>query len=824
MKLENIAVAIAITAIIIAAAGLVLPGMPGQAGQTGPQGATGPAGPAGATGSAGTVGPQGPAGPAGPKGETGAQGQLGPQGPAGLAGASGPAGAAGEAGASSGIIQGTITDAATGKPISKATVTTEPATVSATTDSNGAFKLSDVPVGGFYVVALASGYDSNWSVAYVKTTASSSVNLALSKTNIQLVKVRGITTSDKEIYANNQVAITLTGGNPSHDNEKIITSGLPNVGVGTYVYLEGLAKDLHEVKLTSWTWKLTTPITSSAKLDNNSTQFTRFKADAIGRYTVTVTATNEDGESFTSSRDVYAGKYAGVQKCAACHSGNVMPDKISQWAETGHATKFELFFGSYSKTSDYCVRCHTVGFDETADNGGFDDAVRALGWSPENGSAMAYLKGNSVKNTTLRELVTNPTTYNKINIQCENCHGPGDNTHTGAYSFEPEVCGQCHGQIKELNKSGHGAGEYVGSNYLHTAESTDCARCHTGQGFVNSKIRGEALVFPSMETPTKKANMLAPELQATIACATCHDPHQATNPETGGRYGLASKQLRIEGEVTAPQGFTVDAGVSALCVSCHADKRDVKYLADYIAGKNSRIAHGNTQADVFYGAGVVTFNKTFSNSPHTSVVAEGCVECHMFAAVKVGNNEAGSHTWGMVMKNGTENIAACTQSGCHAKGSITTFDRTASADFDGNGKTEGVQTEVQGLLTKLADKLPKGSNGAVISSVNTNNTNELQRKALWNYIVIKNDGSNGIHNTQFTVQVLQETYKQLTGESAGSKVLTPPKIPHSLDGRTDCAMCHQVGGAGVGQAGGMGLPADHTGRTSDMCRSCHQTA
>ncbi|MCL4436061.1 MAG: cytochrome c3 family protein [Thaumarchaeota archaeon] len=698
-------------------------------------------------------------------------------------------------------------------------MTTEPATTSATTDSNGAFKISDVPVGGYYVVALASGYDSNWSVSYVKTTAPSSVNLVLSKTILQLVKIRGIIPGDKEIYPNKQVAITLTGGYPSHDNEKITTSGLPNVGVGTYVYIEGQKIDLNDVKFTSWTWKLTPPANSKATLDNNSTQFTRFKADVIGRYTITATAINEKGEKFTSSRDVYAGKYAGVTKCASCHSGSIMPDKISEWAATGHATKFETTYGSYSKARDYCVRCHTVGFDETADNGGFDDAVRTLGWSPENGSVMAFLKANSVKNTTLRELVNNPTTYNKMNIQCENCHGPGDNTHTGAYSFEPEVCGSCHTQINELRKSGHGTGEFVGSNYPHTATSTDCARCHTGQGFVNAQIRGEELVFPSMETPTKKANMFAPELQAAVGCVTCHDPHQATDAVNG-----KSKQLRIEGEVTAPQGFTVDAGVSAVCVKCHADKRDAQYLKDYIAGKYSRGAHGNTQADVFYGAGVVTFNKTFSNSPHTSVVAEGCAECHMISTIGHGGNEAGGHTWNMVMKNGTQNVAACSQSGCHAKGSITTFDRTASADFDGNGKTEGVQTEVKGLLAKLEAKLPKDKNGAVLSLVNTNNTNELQRKALWNYWVIKNDGSNGVHNTQFAVQVLQETYKQLTGESAGSKVLTPPNIPHSLDGRTDCAMCHKVGGSGVGQPGGMGLPADHTGRTSAVCTTCHKTA
>ncbi len=772
MKIENIAVAIAITAIIIAAAGLALPGTPGQAGETGSQGAAGPAG------------------------------------------AQGP---------SSGIIQGTVVDV-TGKPIAKATVITEPATATATTDSAGAFKISDVPVGTYGVTALGTGYSSSSEIIRVIPTTPSILQLSLSKTTLQLIKIRGVMAVDNEIYPDKQVAITLKNGYGYSDNNKIITSGLPSVGVGNYIYFEGLSKTLTGEKITSWSWKVTPPITSTAKIENNQTQYPRLKTDAIGRYVVTVTVKTEKGTELTSSREVYAGRWAGAQTCASCHSGSVMPDKVSSWAQTGHATKFEAFYGSYAVGRDYCARCHTVGYDETADNGGFDDAMRTIGWTPEQSSAIQWLKGNPVKNTTIRELVTNPNIYKVMNIQCENCHGPGGNTHTKTFSFEGTVCGQCHGQIKELRQSLHGTGEHVGSNYPSTAGNAECAACHTGQGFVNSQIRGLELIYPDKQTATKKANMEPVELQAPIACATCHDSHEATHPEKGN-YGLKSKQLRVYGEVETPQGFTVEAGESAICVKCHANKRDTQYLKDFLAGKKTRGAHGNTQADVLYGNGVITFGANFTNSPHTTVVAEGCIECHMFSAARAGTNVAGAHTWNMEMKNGTQNIGACTQSGCHAKGSITTFDRTASADFDGDGTIEGVQTEVQGLLDKLATKLPKDKSGAVMSvGFNATNTSELQRKALWNYWVVNNDGSKGVHNTQFSVQVLQETYKQLTGETAGAKASPAPKIPHSLDGRSECTLCHSVGGSGVGQPGGMGTPSSHQGRTSDTCRSCHQSA
>ena len=45
----------------------------------------------------------------------------------------------------------------------------------------------------------------------------------------------------------------------------------------------------------------------------------------------------------------------------------------------------------------------------------------------------------------------------------------------------------------------------------------------------------------------------------------------------------------------------------------------------------------------------------------------------------------------------------------------------------------------------------------------------------------------------------------------------PPPIPHSLDGRGECAVCHATGLGGAPK-----FPADHTGRTNEMCQMCHK--
>ncbi|MDO8671773.1 MAG: hypothetical protein Q7O66_10145, partial [Dehalococcoidia bacterium] len=107
-----------------------------------------------------------------------------------------------------------------------------------------------------------------------------------------------------------------------------------------------------------------------------------------------------------------------------------------------------------------------------------------------------------------------------------------------------------------------------------------------------------------------------------------------------------------------------------------------------------------------------------------------------------------------------ENTGACKS--CH--GNIASFNITAKGDYDGNGKIEGIQDEVEGLLALLAAKLPKDATGAVMGSgVTKTNSTEAQRAAIWNYKVVEIDNSKGIHNTAFTVQLLQKTYKQLTG-------------------------------------------------------------
>lgn len=754
-------------------------------------GAQGAQGPAGSPGLAGPAGDRGPVGPAGTNGAPGIPGTAGMAGPAGPAG---PAGAPGTAASVTGNVSGIVLDAS-GKAVLNATVFTEPATLSVRTDKDGKFAISNVPLGQYEVVATGTGLKSSGAKVAVMPGKESAANFKLAVADpFPLGSVRSISasTGDREVLPGTQVAITLTKGYGTSDNNIIKTSGLNNVPIGTYVYLQGRTTDQNGANITAYKWTVSGPREVSVTVENSTSRLPRFMANEEGRFVVTLTA--KIGQAtVVSSFDVYAGKYVGEAACATCHSGSVMADKVTEWKETGHATKLENTFASYSAGSDYCMRCHTVGYDESAKAGGFADAAKQAGWDSTKSSLAAWLKSG---NWTLAKVMASPMgTF--ANVQCESCHGPGS-VHTKALSYEPGVCSQCHAQELQWRNSGHALS---GANNLHMAEG-ECVKCHTGQGFVAVQVRGEEAVTPAEAREGLEANIPEAGNMAPIACATCHDSHAATDPFTKAVGHQASLQLRMSGNITMRNGVTVDAKESAVCVACHNDERDLAYKADYLAGKYARGAHRDTQADVFYAAtsSVFDFGKgEYITSGHDVFVGGGCIECHMAAnppapagAVADGKEvlsshgvnsliNAGGHSWSMTGSYkgaAVQNLAACNVAECHGKVPVTSFDRTAFADYDGNGKVEGVQSEVKGLLTLVAAQLPKSANGAVISSVTLNNTTAVQRQALWNYNVITNDGSYGVHNAAFTLQVLQRTYKELTGKDVpGATIRTILRTP-----------------------------------------------
>ena len=122
---------------------------------------------------------------------------------------------------------------------------------------------------------------------------------------------------------------------------------------------------------------------------------------------------------------------------------------------------------------------------------------------------------------------------------------------------------------------------------------------------------------------------------------------------------------------------------------------------------------------------------------------------------------------------------------------MTEFNRLARADYDGDGSQEGIQDEITGLLVTLTTKIKSidavnvlSTSGAVSSGGTVtvdalsytgaatnpqtdsfNAATATVRRAVWNYNLIARDGSLGVHNAAFAIQVLQGTYTAVGGNS-----------------------------------------------------------
>jgi hypothetical protein len=98
------------------------------------------------------------------------------------------------------------------------------------------------------------------------------------------------------------------------------------------------------------------------------------------------------------------------------------------------------------------------------------------------------------------------------------------------------------------------------------------------------------------------------------------------------------------------------------------------------------------------------------------------------------------------------------------------FARNAPADYDGDGKLEALQEEVEGLLERFINKQGTGllqtmkdplcdPKGGFIRSKTEHRLEVVA--ALYNYKLVLEDRSRGMHNLKYAVQLLMDSIKAL---------------------------------------------------------------
>lgn len=526
----------------------------------------------------------------------------------------------------------------------------------------------------------------------------------------------------------------------THYFDRAYTS-LQNVGNQTKVYLEVTNTS---AKLNAPVWSLISkPFSSNVTFGttndiDTSNQVITFIPDYVGTYKIEV-ADGSLKDTITINSALFVGYEKGA--CYICHNGAFRPVGVplySNWQNTTMANTLQRALDGElsSHFSEACISCHTTGYDTSATNGGFDDYSFVF---PDTLMPGMY---DSLKNVY-------PNAMALGNVQCESCHGPG-NMHYGSLvdkkidrSLSPDVCAYCHDSgTHHYLPTQYNASVHANPTTLARGTNATCARCHSGSGFIDF-IKGGKVELTT-----------APEL-AKIACATCHDPHDATNEH----------QLRTL-TATFENGVTVsNIGPGALCMNCHHARVDaVSYTNDYLKNLSHYGPHHGPQGDMVAGTNGYQFGWKFPTSPHMQA-AEGCVACHMADAGANSDGSIkvmGSHSLNMVDPvSGKDNVAACEP--CHGTSVGTSFDQklfyvNGNADLDGNGKSEGLQIEIQGLLDKVAMLLPPlGSTDVSVDSSYT----LTQAEAAYNWDFVTEDRSLGVHNPEYAYSLLAVSLQKL---------------------------------------------------------------
>ncbi len=556
-----------------------------------------------------------------------------------------------------------------------------------------------------------------------------------------------------------------------------ISGGLATVGVGTAVYPEAEVNiAIPPSDILNVSWALTsaprgsTAVLTNSPLGNNVPIYepsgklvsqvagrALLRPDISGQYTIMATITTASEGVTNVSQTITAGTYLGVATCELCHSGGqIAQDKWASWSQTLHS---EVFSNEIDGNANFagapmlqsCLQCHTTGYDPNTNavDGGFFNLEQLSGWN-----IPTVLSNGNYSSMEAHY----PSLAGLANVQCESCHGPGSmhasllgNTNSPNW---PSIslnessgdCNQCHD-----DPTHHPYGTQW-LNSMHAITTTDpagnatCVGCHTAYGFI-ARVGGV----------TNDVNLS----YMPIDCQACHEPHGATVPTNNPHM------IRTMASVTLQDGTVVtNAGEGLLCMECHQARVQAStYATSYHPYFGP---HHGPQADMLEGKNGYTYGLVIPSSDHASI-SNTCVACHMqtIATTDPAFLYAGSHTfnvsWAGTATNEPEDlVGACQQ--CHGS-SVTSFNFPVE-DFSGSGVTQGVQSQVQTLMNKLAMLLPGGANNVANNTVTPDPSwTTPQLEAAYNYLFVQNDGSMGVHNTAYAVGLLQASIANLTGTS-----------------------------------------------------------
>jgi hypothetical protein len=289
-------------------------------------------------------------------------------------------------------------------------------------------------------------------------------------------------------------------------------------------------------------------------------------------------------------------------------------------------------------------------------------------------------------------------------------------------------CFTCHGSDGRLAQA---RGEW--ENSVHASGNsidypnrpgTDCTKCHNHQGFL------EFLATGGVSAPYNQVS--------SIHCFTCHNPHETGN-----------FSLRAAEPVTLIDGSVFDHGNANLCANCHQSRLSVAAVVAGVQVTNRWGPHHGPQGDLINGTNGYEYDgETYGNTAHASVIDDACAGCHMGNAQTHNGYGVGGHSFNMVDDDGNNLVAICKT--CHS--SATSYNY------------EGIQTTVDSLVEHLAELLvDEGVLSGSGSPLSVTIANEGVAGALFNFLMVEEDRSRGVHNPAYITDLLETSIEYLEG-------------------------------------------------------------
>lgn len=322
---------------------------------------------------------------------------------------------------------------------------------------------------------------------------------------------------------------------------------------------------------------------------------------------------------------------------------------------------------------------------------------------------------------------------------------------------------------------------------VRQAGAAHCARCHSEQGFLAwleqlKKGNPGNLVGPDGKPATVeylKSLGLTQEQVRPITCKACHDED--------GDLRLANDTPML------PSGFKATAvGNAALCITCHNSRNGRIVWNAEDAGRYT-YPHASSQGDVLLGKNAYFVDDTREwPNPHAFFTGSACSTCHMSLA---GKGDYSSHTFKvpeglcaschgtkyteeMVQEN-TLHLLSLVRTQVNAR-VLAVRDRIKTVrawnpetgQFTPNVavKAPVYRVDLLSIAGQIAFKMTLTDGSVVYSQLGDIKDEKGQPvfatkdpvvRAAWNYLLIQNDGSKGVHNPTYTRAVLLATLEAL---------------------------------------------------------------